>query len=116
MDDGWVDEWMDGQMDNFKKEEFCPYFWCIKTATWILERRKQYVALGCDVLIRFKCYYINNCTKLFLPKGKTEDEGEINYERKSEIYKDLVTFLKEKSAKFSENMSKQVSLQNLEIS
>ncbi|XP_038385884.1 armadillo repeat-containing protein 4-like isoform X1 [Canis lupus familiaris] len=53
---------------------------------------------------------------VFLNGGKTEDEGEINYERKSEIYKDLVTFLKEKSAKFSENMSKQVSLQNLEIS
>ncbi|XP_038444957.1 armadillo repeat-containing protein 4-like isoform X3 [Canis lupus familiaris] len=44
---------------------------------------------------------------VFLNGGKTEDEGEINYERKSEIYKDLVTFLKEKSAKFSENMSKQ---------
>uniref|UniRef100_A0A452UKT3 Outer dynein arm-docking complex subunit 2 n=1 Tax=Ursus maritimus TaxID=29073 RepID=A0A452UKT3_URSMA len=44
---------------------------------------------------------------VFLNGGKTDDEGEINYERKSEIYKDLVTFLKEKSAKFSENMSKQ---------
>uniref|UniRef100_A0A8C0MVD1 Armadillo repeat containing 4 n=1 Tax=Canis lupus familiaris TaxID=9615 RepID=A0A8C0MVD1_CANLF len=44
---------------------------------------------------------------VFLNGGKTEDEGEINYERKSEMYKDLVTFLKEKSAKFSENMSKQ---------
>ncbi|XP_034499886.1 armadillo repeat-containing protein 4 isoform X3 [Ailuropoda melanoleuca] len=44
---------------------------------------------------------------VFLNGGKTNDEGEINYERKSEIYKDLVTFLKEKSAKFSENMSKQ---------
>ncbi|XP_077746859.1 outer dynein arm-docking complex subunit 2-like isoform X4 [Canis aureus] len=44
---------------------------------------------------------------VFLNGGKTEDEGEINYERKSEIYKDLVTFLKEKSAKFSENMFKQ---------
>ncbi|XP_025741667.1 outer dynein arm-docking complex subunit 2 isoform X1 [Callorhinus ursinus] len=44
---------------------------------------------------------------VFLNGGKTDDEGEINYERKSEIYKDLVTFLKERSAKFSENMSKQ---------
>ncbi|XP_038385864.1 ankyrin repeat domain-containing protein 26-like isoform X6 [Canis lupus familiaris] len=44
---------------------------------------------------------------VFLNGGKTEDEGEINYGRKSEMYKDLVTFLKEKSAKFSENMSKQ---------
>ncbi|XP_045321724.1 outer dynein arm-docking complex subunit 2 isoform X1 [Leopardus geoffroyi] len=44
---------------------------------------------------------------VFLNGGKTDNEGEINYERKGEIYKDLVTFLKEKSAKFSENMSKQ---------
>ncbi|XP_045868726.1 outer dynein arm-docking complex subunit 2 isoform X2 [Meles meles] len=44
---------------------------------------------------------------VFLNGGKTDDEGGINYERKSEIYKDLVTFLKEKSAKFLENMSKQ---------
>ncbi|KAJ8797634.1 hypothetical protein J1605_001729 [Eschrichtius robustus] len=46
-------------------------------------------------------------TKLFLPKGKTDDEGEINYERKGEIYKDLVTLLREKSGKFSETMSQQ---------
>uniref|UniRef100_A0A8D2E5X1 Armadillo repeat containing 4 n=1 Tax=Theropithecus gelada TaxID=9565 RepID=A0A8D2E5X1_THEGE len=39
--------------------------------------------------------------------GKTDDEGDVNYERKSSIYKDLVTFLREKSPKFSENMSKQ---------
>uniref|UniRef100_H0X7M6 Outer dynein arm docking complex subunit 2 n=1 Tax=Otolemur garnettii TaxID=30611 RepID=H0X7M6_OTOGA len=44
---------------------------------------------------------------VFLNGGKTEEEGEIDYERKGEIYKDLVTFLKEKSAKFSENISKQ---------
>ncbi|ELW73011.1 Armadillo repeat-containing protein 4 [Tupaia chinensis] len=43
----------------------------------------------------------------FRTKGKADDEREINYERKGEIYKDLVTFLKEISAKFSENMSKQ---------
>lgn len=47
--------------------------------------------------------------KLFLPKGKTEEEGQINYERQGEIYKDLVTCLKDKSPVFSENMSKQVS-------
>uniref|UniRef100_A0A2K6GIV7 Outer dynein arm-docking complex subunit 2 n=1 Tax=Propithecus coquereli TaxID=379532 RepID=A0A2K6GIV7_PROCO len=45
---------------------------------------------------------------VFLNGGKTDDEGDIDYERKGEIYKDLVTFLKEKSAKFSENMSKHV--------
>ncbi|XP_060048629.1 outer dynein arm-docking complex subunit 2 isoform X2 [Erinaceus europaeus] len=44
---------------------------------------------------------------VFLNGGKTDDEGEINYERKSEVYKDLVTLLKDKSAKFSENMSRQ---------
>ncbi|XP_069314958.1 outer dynein arm-docking complex subunit 2 [Eulemur rufifrons] len=43
---------------------------------------------------------------VFLNGGKTDDEGDIDYERKGEIYKDLVTFLTEKSAKFSENMSK----------
>ncbi|XP_061037503.1 outer dynein arm-docking complex subunit 2 isoform X1 [Eubalaena glacialis] len=49
------------------------------------------------------------CSKegVFLNGGKTDDEGEINYERKGEIYKDLVTLLREKSAKFSENMSQQ---------
>ncbi|KAF4023246.1 hypothetical protein G4228_015078 [Cervus hanglu yarkandensis] len=49
------------------------------------------------------------CSKegVFLNGGKTDDEGQINYERKGEIYKDLVTLLKEKSAIFSENMSKQ---------
>ncbi|XP_018889849.3 outer dynein arm-docking complex subunit 2 isoform X1 [Gorilla gorilla gorilla] len=44
---------------------------------------------------------------VFLNGGKTDDEGDINYERKGSIYKNLVTFLREKSPKFSENMSKQ---------
>lgn len=88
----------------------CPYISCIKTTAWILQRRKQYLCLGCDVLVRFLYRSsINYSTKLFLPKGKTDDEGEINYERKGEIYKDLVTLLREKSAIFSENMSQQVS-------
>ncbi|XP_060147540.1 outer dynein arm-docking complex subunit 2 isoform X2 [Globicephala melas] len=49
------------------------------------------------------------CSKegVFLNGGKTDDEGEINYERKGEIYKDLVTLLREKSAIVSENMSQQ---------
>uniref|UniRef100_A0A8C9HKQ7 Outer dynein arm-docking complex subunit 2 n=1 Tax=Piliocolobus tephrosceles TaxID=591936 RepID=A0A8C9HKQ7_9PRIM len=46
---------------------------------------------------------------VFLNGGKTDDEGDVNYERKSSIYKDLVTFLREKSPTFSENMSKQVN-------
>ncbi|XP_008848776.1 armadillo repeat-containing protein 4 [Nannospalax galili] len=44
---------------------------------------------------------------VYLNGGKTEEEGEINYERQGEIYKDLVTCLKDKSRVFSENMSKQ---------
>ncbi|XP_008561466.1 PREDICTED: LOW QUALITY PROTEIN: armadillo repeat-containing protein 4, partial [Galeopterus variegatus] len=61
-----------------------------------------------DILVRLLyCCYINHGTQLFLPKGKTDDERDISYERQGEVYKDLVTFLKEKSAKFSENMSKQ---------
>ncbi|XP_016016256.1 armadillo repeat-containing protein 4 isoform X4 [Rousettus aegyptiacus] len=51
---------------------------------------------------------------VFLNGGKTHDEEEINYERKGAIYKDLFTFLKEKSAKFSENMSKQQTRVNEE--
>ncbi|XP_059951498.1 outer dynein arm-docking complex subunit 2 [Mesoplodon densirostris] len=49
------------------------------------------------------------CSKegVFLNGGKTDNEEEINYERKGEIYKDLVTLLREKSAIFSENMSQQ---------
>ncbi|KAF6128879.1 armadillo repeat containing 4 [Phyllostomus discolor] len=43
---------------------------------------------------------------VFLNGGKI-DEGEINYERKGAIYKDLITFLKNTSAKFSEVMSKE---------
>ncbi|XP_021510226.1 outer dynein arm-docking complex subunit 2 [Meriones unguiculatus] len=44
---------------------------------------------------------------VFLNGGKTDDEGEINYERQGEVYKDLFTCLKDKSRMFSENMSKQ---------
>ncbi|KAM5339857.1 outer dynein arm-docking complex subunit 2 isoform 4-T4 [Glossophaga mutica] len=44
---------------------------------------------------------------VFLNGGKIDDEGEINYERKGAIYKDLITFLKKTSAKFSEVMSKE---------
>ncbi|XP_023391960.1 armadillo repeat-containing protein 4 [Pteropus vampyrus] len=51
---------------------------------------------------------------VFLNGGKTDDEEEINYDRKGAIYKDLFTFLKEKSAKFSENMSKQQTRLNEE--
>ncbi|XP_044281246.1 outer dynein arm-docking complex subunit 2 isoform X1 [Varanus komodoensis] len=42
---------------------------------------------------------------VFLNGGKEKDE--INYERKSDISKDLVTFLRERSAVFVENMAKQ---------
>ncbi|XP_045145776.1 outer dynein arm-docking complex subunit 2 [Echinops telfairi] len=51
---------------------------------------------------------------VFLNGGKTDDEREINYERKSKIYKDLVTLLREKSPKFSENMATQENKSNEE--
>ncbi|KAM8978389.1 armadillo repeat-containing protein 4 isoform X2 [Sarcophilus harrisii] len=44
---------------------------------------------------------------VFVNGGIESDTEEINYERCSEIYKDLVSILREKSAKFSENISKQ---------
>ncbi|XP_038952404.1 outer dynein arm-docking complex subunit 2 isoform X3 [Rattus norvegicus] len=44
---------------------------------------------------------------VFLNGGKTEEEGAIDYERKGEVYKDIVTCLKDQSPVFSENMSKQ---------
>ncbi|KAM6216192.1 outer dynein arm-docking complex subunit 2 [Rhynchocyon petersi] len=51
---------------------------------------------------------ITCCTEgVFLNGGKADDGREINYERKSKIYKDLVTFLSEKSPTFSEKMAKQ---------
>ncbi|MEE6467022.1 hypothetical protein FKM82_007122 [Ascaphus truei] len=43
----------------------------------------------------------------FLNAGKLKDKDEINYERKSEIYKDLITLLKERSPQFAENITKQ---------
>ncbi|NP_001072494.1 armadillo repeat-containing protein 4 [Xenopus tropicalis] len=43
----------------------------------------------------------------FLNAGKLKENDEINYERKSEIYKDLVTLLKTKSQTFAENITKQ---------
>ncbi|XP_015276897.1 PREDICTED: armadillo repeat-containing protein 4-like, partial [Gekko japonicus] len=44
---------------------------------------------------------------VFLNGGREKERDEINYERKSDIYKDLVTFLRERSAAFVENMAKQ---------
>ncbi|XP_023404592.1 outer dynein arm-docking complex subunit 2 isoform X2 [Loxodonta africana] len=51
---------------------------------------------------------------VFLNGGKTDDEREINYERKGKIYKDLITILREKSATFSKNMAKQENTFNEE--
>uniref|UniRef100_A0A8C3JN16 Armadillo repeat containing 4 n=1 Tax=Calidris pygmaea TaxID=425635 RepID=A0A8C3JN16_9CHAR len=45
---------------------------------------------------------------VFLNGGKDD----IDYERKSDVYKDIVTFLRERSPKFVENMAKQVSGQS----
>ncbi|ETE58886.1 Armadillo repeat-containing protein 4, partial [Ophiophagus hannah] len=44
---------------------------------------------------------------IFLNGGRSNERDEIDYERKSDIYKDLVTFLRERSAAFVENMVKQ---------
>ncbi|OCT73927.1 hypothetical protein XELAEV_18032888mg [Xenopus laevis] len=43
----------------------------------------------------------------FLNAGKQKENDEMNYERKSEIYKDLGTLLKAKSHTFAENITKQ---------
>lgn len=43
-------------------------------------------------------------------QGRGKDREDVNYERKSDISKDLVTFLRERSAKFVENMAKQVCI------
>ncbi|XP_053569874.1 outer dynein arm-docking complex subunit 2 isoform X2 [Bombina bombina] len=44
---------------------------------------------------------------VFVNEGKEKDKDEINYERKGEIYKDLITLLKKKSQWFAENIDKQ---------
>uniref|UniRef100_A0A7M4ELE5 Outer dynein arm docking complex subunit 2 n=1 Tax=Crocodylus porosus TaxID=8502 RepID=A0A7M4ELE5_CROPO len=44
---------------------------------------------------------------VFLNGGREKEKDDIKYERKSDIYKDLVTFLRERSPKFLENMAKQ---------
>ncbi|XP_074049151.1 outer dynein arm-docking complex subunit 2 isoform X2 [Macrotis lagotis] len=44
---------------------------------------------------------------VFVNGGIEKKADEIDYERRGEIYKDLVTILREKSEKFKENMSKQ---------
>ncbi|XP_025060208.1 armadillo repeat-containing protein 4 isoform X2 [Alligator sinensis] len=44
---------------------------------------------------------------VFLNGGREKEKDDIEYERKSDIYKDLVTFLRERSPKFLENMAKQ---------
>ncbi|XP_042332092.1 outer dynein arm-docking complex subunit 2 [Sceloporus undulatus] len=44
---------------------------------------------------------------VFLNGGREKERDEINYERKSDIYKDLVSFLRERSPVFVDNMAKQ---------
>ncbi|XP_021242225.1 armadillo repeat-containing protein 4 isoform X4 [Numida meleagris] len=44
---------------------------------------------------------------VFLNGGEIKGKDEIDYERKSDVYKDIVTFLRERSPKFVENMAKQ---------
>uniref|UniRef100_A0A8B9FH01 Armadillo repeat containing 4 n=1 Tax=Amazona collaria TaxID=241587 RepID=A0A8B9FH01_9PSIT len=45
---------------------------------------------------------------VFLNGGQIDSKELIDYERKSDVYKDIVTFLRERSPKFVENMAKQV--------
>ncbi|XP_009467351.1 PREDICTED: armadillo repeat-containing protein 4 [Nipponia nippon] len=47
---------------------------------------------------------------VFLNGGELKSKDDIDYERKSDVYKDIVTFLRERSPRFVENMAKQVSI------
>ncbi|XP_063180654.1 outer dynein arm-docking complex subunit 2 [Chroicocephalus ridibundus] len=44
---------------------------------------------------------------VFLNGGQLKGKDDIDYERKSDVYKDIVTFLRERSPRFVENMAKQ---------
>ncbi|XP_010123000.1 PREDICTED: armadillo repeat-containing protein 4-like, partial [Chlamydotis macqueenii] len=44
---------------------------------------------------------------VFLNGGQLKGKHDIDYERKSDVYKDIVTFLRERSPRFVENMAKQ---------
>ncbi|KAM6101097.1 outer dynein arm-docking complex subunit 2 [Theristicus caerulescens] len=44
---------------------------------------------------------------VFLNGGELKGKDDIDYERKSDVYKDIVTFLRERSPRFAENMAKQ---------
>ncbi|XP_038247226.1 outer dynein arm-docking complex subunit 2 [Dermochelys coriacea] len=44
---------------------------------------------------------------VFLNGGREKEKDDIDYKRKSDIYKDLITLLRERSPKFVENMAKQ---------
>ncbi|XP_056375360.1 outer dynein arm-docking complex subunit 2 isoform X1 [Hyla sarda] len=43
----------------------------------------------------------------FINSGKMKDKDEIIYDRQSQVYKDLITLLKDKSPQFAENITKQ---------
>ncbi|EMP31611.1 Armadillo repeat-containing protein 4 [Chelonia mydas] len=45
---------------------------------------------------------------VFLNGGREKEKDDIDYERKSDIYKDLITLLRERSPKFVENIAKQI--------
>ncbi|XP_010152247.1 PREDICTED: armadillo repeat-containing protein 4, partial [Eurypyga helias] len=44
---------------------------------------------------------------VFLNGGQLKGKDDIDYERKSDVYKDIVTFLRDRSPRFAENMAKQ---------
>ncbi|XP_050169674.1 outer dynein arm-docking complex subunit 2 [Myiozetetes cayanensis] len=51
-------------------------------------------------------YITCNTAGVFLNGGQLQGKG-LDYERKSDVYKDIVTFLRERSPRFAENMAKQ---------
>ncbi|OXB57377.1 hypothetical protein ASZ78_014035, partial [Callipepla squamata] len=58
-------------------------------------------------LLNSSLQHVSHTAGVFLNGGEIKGKDEIDYERKSDVYKDLVTFLRERSPKFVENMAKQ---------
>ncbi|KAM4688713.1 outer dynein arm-docking complex subunit 2 [Discoglossus pictus] len=53
-------------------------------------------------------FYVTCSTAgVYVNEGKVKEKDEMNYERIGEVYKDLITLLKDKSKQFAENITKQ---------
>ena len=46
---------------------------------------------------------------LKFPQGFDEDAQEVNFEKRGDVYSDVISLLRHKSAKFTENIDKQVT-------